>query len=152
MELTLPKPLDQRLSPKDAVLHLAIGLFVTEEATLGQTAQTAGLSQADFLRELGRRRIPLHYGAEEPEADLQTVARGHLLDVAQRFRQARARDHAVLHVVGGRKAADGAEGVFAALPQQVALAVVAGHADFARAAQLADFVHVHRLRFDLLAA
>ncbi len=54
-------------------LHLAIGLFVTEEATLGQAAQTAGLSQADFLRELGQRRIPIHYGREELEADLEAV-------------------------------------------------------------------------------
>lgn len=73
MELTLPAPLDTRLSPKQAALHLAIGLFVTEEATLRQAAQTAGLSQADFLRELGRRRIPIHYGADELAADLQTV-------------------------------------------------------------------------------
>ena len=73
MELTLPKPLDTRLSPQDAALHLAIGLFVTEEATLGQAAQTAGLSQADFLKELGSRHIPIHYGQEEFEADLRTV-------------------------------------------------------------------------------
>jgi predicted HTH domain antitoxin len=73
MELTLPKPLDERLSPQDVALHLAIGLFVTEEATLGQAAQTAGLSQADFLHELGRRRIPIHYGPDELAADLQTV-------------------------------------------------------------------------------
>ena len=73
MELTLPKPLDERLSRQDAALHLAFGLFVTEEATLGQAAQTAGLSQAAFLRELGRRRIPIHYGADELAADLRTV-------------------------------------------------------------------------------
>lgn len=36
MELTLPKPLDERLSRQDAALHLAFGLFVTEVATLGQ--------------------------------------------------------------------------------------------------------------------
>ena len=73
MELVLPKPLDERLSQQDVALHLAIGLFVAEEATLGQAAQTAGLSQADFLRELGRRRIPIHYGPEELAADLKTV-------------------------------------------------------------------------------
>jgi predicted HTH domain antitoxin len=73
MELTLPKPLSERLSPRDAALHLAIGLFVTEEATLGQAAETAGLSQADFLRELGRCQIPIHYGREELQADLQAV-------------------------------------------------------------------------------
>jgi len=73
MEIALPKPLAERLSPQSAALHLAIGLFVTEEATLGQAAETAGLSQGDFLRELGRRRIPQHYGREELAADLQAV-------------------------------------------------------------------------------
>lgn len=73
MELTLPKPLDKRLTAQDAALHLAFGLFVAEEATLGQAAQTAGLSQAAFLRELGRRRIPIHYGPDELAADLQAV-------------------------------------------------------------------------------
>jgi predicted HTH domain antitoxin len=74
MEISLPKPLDERISPRSAALHLAIGLFVSEEATLGQAAQTAGMSQAEFLKELGRRRIPIHYGREELEADLVAVA------------------------------------------------------------------------------
>ncbi|MFM1769472.1 MAG: hypothetical protein RJA22_2001 [Verrucomicrobiota bacterium] len=56
MTLTLPEHLEARLSPRHTALFLAIGLFVSEEATLGQAAQVAGLSQADFLRELGRRR------------------------------------------------------------------------------------------------
>lgn len=73
MEITLPAPLDARLSPQSTALHLAIGLFVTEEATLGQAAQVAGLSQAEFLLELGRRRIPLHYGVEELAEDLLAV-------------------------------------------------------------------------------
>ncbi len=74
MELTLPKPLDERISARDAALHLAIGLFISEEATLGQAAATAGLSQKDFLRELGIRRIPLHYGEEELAEDLRQVS------------------------------------------------------------------------------
>jgi predicted HTH domain antitoxin len=73
MELVLPKPFDERLSRRDAALHLAIGLFVAEEATLGQAAQVAGLTQAEFLRELGQRRIPVHYGPEELAADLRAV-------------------------------------------------------------------------------
>jgi predicted HTH domain antitoxin len=56
-----------------AALHLAIGSFVTEESTLGQAAEVAGLTQADFLRELGRRHIPIHYGADELREDLQAV-------------------------------------------------------------------------------
>jgi predicted HTH domain antitoxin len=73
MELTLPTPWSERLSREDAALHLAIGLFVTEEATLGQAAQVAGLSQAAFLLELGRRRISIHYGQEELAEDLLAV-------------------------------------------------------------------------------
>jgi predicted HTH domain antitoxin len=73
MELTLPLALADRLSHRDVALHLAIGLFVTEEATLGQAAHVAGLSQSAFLRELGRRQIPIHYGPEELAADLKTV-------------------------------------------------------------------------------
>ena len=73
MTLTLPKNLEARLSPQSAALHLAIGLFVAEEATLGQAAQVAGLSQAEFLRQLGKRRIAIHYGHEELAADLEAV-------------------------------------------------------------------------------
>src|SRR5688572_12360277 len=65
MQLTLPEAVESRLSPRDAVPHLAIGMFVSEEATLGQAAEIAGLAQAEFLKELGRRRIPIHYGMEE---------------------------------------------------------------------------------------
>ena len=51
-------------------LHLALGMFVSEAATLGQAAEVAGLTQTDFLRELGARRIPIHYGREELSEDL----------------------------------------------------------------------------------
>jgi predicted HTH domain antitoxin len=73
MELILPERLQHRLTPESTALHLAIGLFVAEEATLGQAAEVAGLSQTEFLRELGRHRIPIHYGAEELAEDLRTV-------------------------------------------------------------------------------
>jgi predicted HTH domain antitoxin len=73
MNLLLREKFEARLSPQSLALHLAIGLFVAEEATLGQAAPTAGLSQADFLRHLGRLRIPIHYGSEELSADLETV-------------------------------------------------------------------------------
>jgi predicted HTH domain antitoxin len=54
-------------------LALAIGLFVSGDTTLGQAAEVAGLSHGDFLRELGQRRIPIHYGAEELVEDLRAV-------------------------------------------------------------------------------
>ena len=73
MQLTLPEAIEAKLSPRNAALHLAIGLFVTEEATLGQAAEVADMSQADFLKELGRRRIPIHYGVDELAEDLKAV-------------------------------------------------------------------------------
>ena len=73
MKITLPENIAARLSPQSTALHLGIGLFVSDEATLGQAAEVAGLSQAEFLRELGKRRIPIHYGAEELSEDLRTL-------------------------------------------------------------------------------
>jgi len=73
MTLMLPDRIERCLSPESTALHLAIGLFVTEEATLGQAAEVAGVSQTEFLRELGRHHIPIHYGAEELAEDWRTV-------------------------------------------------------------------------------
>jgi predicted HTH domain antitoxin len=73
MTLTLPKNLEQGHSNEWAALHFAIGLYVSHEVTLGQAAEVAGLSQADFQRELGRRKIPSNYTMEDLQADLQTV-------------------------------------------------------------------------------
>jgi predicted HTH domain antitoxin len=77
MQLILPEAIETKLSPREAALHLAIGLFVSEEATLGQAAEIAGLAQADFLKELGRRRIPIHYGPDELAEDLKVVESFH---------------------------------------------------------------------------
>jgi len=77
MNVTLPPDLESRLSPQSVSLHLAVGLFVTEEATLGQASEVAGLSQSAFLHELGRKRIPIHYGEEELNEDLRTVESWH---------------------------------------------------------------------------
>ena len=73
MQITLPAPLEASLTESRAALHLAIGLFTAEEVTLGQAAEAAGLSQADFIRELGRRKIPMHYGVEDFVEDLITI-------------------------------------------------------------------------------
>ena len=73
MQLTLPETVETALSPRKAALHLAIGLFVSEEATLGQAAEIAGQTQAAFLKELGVRHIPMHYGLDELAEDLKVV-------------------------------------------------------------------------------
>ena len=73
MQLTLPESVEATLSPQAAALHLAAGLFVSEEVGLGQAAEIAGISQAAFLKELGARRISIHYGRAELEEDLRVV-------------------------------------------------------------------------------
>jgi predicted HTH domain antitoxin len=77
MTITVPLPiaLERTMPPARAKLHLAIGAFAAEEVTLGQAAEIAGVSQTELMRELSRRRIPLHYDSEEFAEDLQTIAR-----------------------------------------------------------------------------
>ena len=73
MQLQLPEAVESRLSPEEVALHLAIGLFVTEQVTLGQAAEIARTTQANFLKALGRRRIPIHYGTQELAEDLKVA-------------------------------------------------------------------------------
>jgi predicted HTH domain antitoxin len=62
------------LTEGQARLDLAIGLFIDRRVTLGRGAIVAGLTQSDFLRELGRRSVPIHYDVEDLRADVQTLA------------------------------------------------------------------------------
>jgi predicted HTH domain antitoxin len=64
-----------QVSPQRLRLEAAVGLFASEDATLGQAAAIAGISQSDFLHQLGRRGICVHYDVAELEEDLQTLAR-----------------------------------------------------------------------------
>ncbi len=73
MIISLPEQVESRLTAEDAALHLALGLFVDQRVTLGQAAEVAGISQSEFLRELGRRRIPVHYQESDALADIATV-------------------------------------------------------------------------------
>lgn len=62
-----------RLTEKEARLELAVALFAQDRATLAQAARLAGLPFLDFQRELGRRKIPIHYGKEQLEADMRRL-------------------------------------------------------------------------------
>jgi len=73
MTITLPPELEKQITPQEAALHLAIGLFADDKVTLGQAASIAGISQPALLQELGKRRIPVYYGVEELEQDIATV-------------------------------------------------------------------------------
>jgi predicted HTH domain antitoxin len=75
MHVSLPEDLEGRFTPQDMKLHLALGLFLDNRVTLGQGARIAGISQSEFLRELGNRRITVHYYEADAVADLAAVDR-----------------------------------------------------------------------------
>ena len=56
------------------MLYVALELFKEERVTLAQASEIAGLHQIQFQKELAKRRIPLHYGLEELEQDIKTLA------------------------------------------------------------------------------
>lgn len=61
------------LSPELAKLEMALGLFRDEKASLEQAAKVSGLSLPLFMKELGKRQIPLHYDVQDFEQDLKTL-------------------------------------------------------------------------------
>ena len=75
MKITIPDELlnGTQLTPAEARLDLALGMYVDERATLGRAAEIAGMSQAQFLKHLGRRKIPVHYDGDDLSSDLKTI-------------------------------------------------------------------------------
>ena len=75
MPVILPDDLLQSAKMTEAELkaELALTLFQQERLTLGQAAALAGTAQLDFQRLLASRQIPLHYGIEAMEQDLERV-------------------------------------------------------------------------------
>ena len=63
------------VTPDRLKVEAAVGLYASEEATLGQAAQIAGLNQSQFLHELGRHGVCVHYDVQEFESDLRTLER-----------------------------------------------------------------------------
>ena len=61
------------LTPENARIDLAIGLYAERRVTLGRAAKIAGMVQTAFLRKLGELRIPMHYDLSELEEDLLVV-------------------------------------------------------------------------------
>jgi len=75
VNLTLPDDVlkGRQITEEELRFNLALGLFINDKATLGQAARLAGMSTPAFLDELGKRRIPVHYGLEDLAADEATL-------------------------------------------------------------------------------
>jgi len=55
--------------------EIALLLFQQDKLTLGQASEFAGMSQLEFQRLLGNRRIPVHYDSQDFADDLDTLRR-----------------------------------------------------------------------------
>ena len=80
--------------------------------------------------------------------DAQLVFLRHVGDALQNIRHLGARNHPVLRAVVGRQTADGAECAFAALPDRLALGVVARGTHLAGMVLAADFLNLLGLRVE----
>jgi predicted HTH domain antitoxin len=74
MNVTLPERLETMLNPEEVRVDLAVGMYSSGRVTMGTAAEVSGLSIPEFQRELGRRRIPVNYRAEDLAYDLQAAA------------------------------------------------------------------------------
>jgi len=79
MKLDIPDNLlsGVSISKEDVMLDLALGLFVDRRLSIGRAARLAGQSVSAFMRELGKRRIPIHYEEDDLTADIKTIAAFH---------------------------------------------------------------------------
>lgn len=67
------------ITPEQARLDFALGLYIDNKITLGQAAHIATISQAQFQKELGNRQIPVHYDIEEFEKDIAALKKQRIL-------------------------------------------------------------------------
>ena len=63
------------LTPKEFRIEIAVHLYEIGRMTLEQASKLAEVDQLQFQAILAEREIPLHYGAEALEEDIQTLKR-----------------------------------------------------------------------------
>lgn len=73
MTIELPDIESLRLTPSEARLEFAVGLYAGRRVTLGHGAKIAGVSHTQFMRQVGSRGIPIHYTAEDALHDVAMV-------------------------------------------------------------------------------
>lgn len=71
MQLNLPDDLE--ITEEQARLDLAVGLYSSRTLSLARAARLAGRSRLGFQRLLAERGIPLTYGVDDIDHDLETL-------------------------------------------------------------------------------
>jgi predicted HTH domain antitoxin len=64
---------DLNLSREQVLLDFAVGLYSESRVTLGRAARIAGVSSSEFMKELGCRRVPMHYDVGDLASDLESL-------------------------------------------------------------------------------
>lgn len=62
-----------RMTEEEMRQEFAVFLFQQEKLTLAQASRFAGMTPLEFQHLLASRRIPLHYGIEDLDEDLETL-------------------------------------------------------------------------------
>ncbi|MEQ8960352.1 MAG: UPF0175 family protein, partial [Coleofasciculus sp. C2-GNP5-27] len=62
-----------RMSEAEMRQEIAVMLFEREKLTLAQASRFAGMHRVAFQHLLASRQIPVHYGIEDLEQDIQTL-------------------------------------------------------------------------------
>jgi predicted HTH domain antitoxin len=62
-----------RMSEAEMRQEIAVMIFQRDKLTLAQAGRFAGMHRVAFQHLLASRQIPMHYGVEDFEQDLQTL-------------------------------------------------------------------------------
>jgi predicted HTH domain antitoxin len=62
-----------RMTESELKQEIAIMLFQKEKLTLAQASRFAGIHRIAFQHLLASRQIPIHYGVEDLEQDIQNL-------------------------------------------------------------------------------
>ncbi len=75
MELTLPVHIEGSLTPDEARMGLALGLYVSGKLGFGRAATVAGVSWPAFQKAMARQRLPMDYTTDDLHEDVEAMER-----------------------------------------------------------------------------
>lgn len=75
MGLTIPDNIitQSNMTPSELMLEFAVFLYQRERLSLAQAARLAGLGRIEFQQALTGRNIPLNFGIDDLQQELNTV-------------------------------------------------------------------------------
>lgn len=74
MQVQLPEPLETSLSPDEARLGMALGLYVSGRLGFGRAAEVAGMPRPQFQQILASQRLPMDYTLQDLAEDAAAIA------------------------------------------------------------------------------